>query len=169
MFMISNLKVYFKKGVSVCVKAMAYAKAVLILVKSVYNSKTSNEFYEVTFTKIGRKWYCDVPGFPKELFEHTLLVGGANKFLEYYSHGETRIKTTIKIANEIDDNFFCGSRLYKTQSTLTGGAFYRDPSGNFDEEIWLCPVTLFLFGKYPDRILIYRINNNVLSCPIYFK
>lgn len=169
MFMISNLKVYFKKGVSVCVKAMAYAKAVLILVKSVYNSKTGNEFYEVTFTKIGRKWYCDVPGFPKELFEHTLMVGGANKFLEYYSHGETRIKTTIKIANEIDDNFFCGSRLYKTQSTLTGGAFYRDPSGNFDEEIWLCPVTLFLFGKYPDRILIYRINNNVLSCPIYFK
>lgn len=167
--MISNLKVYFKKGVSVCVKAMAYAKAVLILVKSVYNSKTGNEFYEVTFTKIGRKWYCDVPGFPKELFEHTLMVGGANKFLEYYSHGETRIKTTIKIANEIDDNFFCGSRLYKTQSTLTGGAFYRDPSGNFDEEIWLCPVTLFLFGKYPDRILIYRINNNVLSCPIYFK
>ena len=67
MFMISNLKVYFKKGVSVCVKAMAYAKAVLILVKSVYNSKTGNEFYEVTFTKIGRKWYCDVPGFPKEL------------------------------------------------------------------------------------------------------
>lgn len=167
--MISNLKVYFKKGVSVCVKAMAYAKAVLILVKSVYNSKTGNEFYEVTFTKIGRKWYCDVPGFPKELFEHTLMVGGANKFLEYYSHGETRIKTTIKIANEIDDNFFCGSRLYKTQSTLTGGAFYRDPSGNFDEEIWLCPVTLFLFGKYPDRILIYRINNNMLSCPIYFK
>ena len=167
--MISNLKVYFKKGVSVCVKAMAYAKAVLILVKSVYNSKTGNDFYEVTFTKIGRKWYCDVPGFPKELFEHTLMVGGANKFLEYYSHGETRIKTTIKIANEIDDNFFCGSRLYKTQSTLTGGAFYRDPSGNFDEEIWLCPVTLFLFGKYPDRILIYRINNNVLSCPIYFK
>lgn len=167
--MISNLKVYFKKGVSVCVKAMAYAKAVLILVKSVYNSKTGNEFYEVTFTKIGRKWYCDVPGFPKELFEHTLMVGGANKFLEYYSHGETRIKTTIKIANEIDDNFFYGSRLYKTQSTLTGGAFYRDPSGNFDEEIWLCPVTLFLFGKYPDRILIYRINNNVLSCPIYFK
>lgn len=167
--MISNLKVYFKKGVSVCVKAMAYAKAVLILVKSVYNSKTGNEFYEVTFTKIGRKWYCDVPGFPKELFEHTLMVGGANKFLEYYSHGETRIKTTIKIANEIDDNFFCGSRLYKTQSTLTGGAFYRDPSGNFDEEIWLCPVTLFLFGKYPDRILIYRIKNNVLSCPIYFK
>ena len=167
--MISNLKVYFKKGVSVCVKAMAYAKAVIVLIKSVYNSKTGNGFYEVSFTKIGRKWYCDVPGFPKELFEHTLMVGGASKFLEYYSRGEIRIKANIKIANEMDDKYFCGSRLYKNSSTLTGGAFYKDPSGNFDEEIWLCPVTLFLLGKYPERILIYRINKNVLSCPIYFE
>lgn len=167
--MISNLKVCFKKGVSVCVKAMAYAKAVIVLIKSVYHSKMGNGFYEVSFTKIGRKWYCDVPGFPKELFEHTLMVGGASKFLEYYSRGEIRIKATIKIANEMDDKYFCGSRLYKNSSTLTGGAFYKDPSGNFDEEIWLCPVTLFLLGKYPERILIYRINKNLLSCPIYFE
>ena len=97
------------------------------------------------------------------------MVGGASKFLEYYSRGEIRIKATIKIANEMDDKYFCGSRLYKNRSTLTGGAFYKDPSGNFDEEIWLCPVTLFLLGKYPERILIYRINKNVLSCPIYFE
>ena len=120
-------------------------------------------------TSDGQQWYCDVPGFPKELFEHTLMVGGASKFLEYYSRGEIRIKATIKIANEMDDKYFCGSRLYKNSSTLTGGAFYKDPSGNFDEEIWLCPVTLFLLGKYPERILIYRINKNVLSCPIYFE
>ena len=167
--MISNLKVYFKKGVSVCVKAMAYAKAVLILVKSVYNSKTGNEFYEVTFTKIGRKWYCDVPGFPKELFEHTLMVGGASKFLEYYSRGESKIVATIRATTAEGEKFFCGSRLHKISSTLTGGAFYKDPSGNFNEEIWLCPVTLFLLGKYPERILIYKINKNYLHCPIYIE
>ena len=167
--MISNLKVYFKKGVSVCVKAMAYAKAVLILVKSVYNSKTGNEFYEVTFTKIGRKWYCDVPSFPKELFEHTLMVGGASKFLEYYSRGESKIVATIRATTAEGEKFFCGSRLHKISSTLTGGAFYKDPSGNFNEEIWLCPVTLFLLGKYPERILIYKINKNYLHCPIYIE
>ena len=167
--MISNLKVYFKKGVSVCVKAMAYAKAVLILVKSVYNSKTGNEFYEVTFTKIGRKWYCDVPSFPKELFEHTLMVGGASKFLDYYSRGESKIVATIRATTAEEEKFFCGSRLHKISSTLTGGAFYKDPSGNFIEEIWLCPVTLFLLGKYPERILIYKINKNYLHCPIYFE
>ena len=169
MFMISNLKVYFKKGVSVYVKAMAYAKAVLILVKSVYNSKTGNEFYEVTFTKIGRKWYCDVPSFPKELFEHTLMVGGASKFLDYYSRGESKIVATIRATTAEEEKFFCGSRLHKISSTLTDGAFYKDPSGNFDEEIWLCPVTLFLLGKYPERILIYKINKNYLHCPIFFE
>ena len=165
----SNLKTYFKKSVSVCKKGFAYVRAISVLVKATYQRMVGNGYYEVTFTKIGRKWYCDVPGFPKELFEHTLMVGGASKFLEYYSRGDNMIKATIKIANEMDDRHFCGSRLYKDSSTITGGAFYKDPSGNFNEEIWLCPVTLFLLGKYPERILIYRINKNVLSCPIYFE
>ena len=31
------------------------------------------------------------------------------------------------------------------------------------------PLTLFLLGRYPERILIYKINNNHLHCPIYFE
>ena len=154
----SNLKTYFKNVVSVCKKGFAYVKVIPVLIKAVCQRLVGNGYYEVAFTKIG-----------KELFEHTLMVGGASKFLEYYSRGENMIKATIKIANEMDDRHFCGSRLYKNSSTLTGGAFYKDPSGNFNEEIWLCPVTLFLLGKYPERILIYRINKNVLSCPIFFE
>ena len=165
----SNLKTYFKKSVSVLKKGFAYVKAISVLVKAVYHRLTCNGYYEVPFIKIGRKWYCEVPGFPKELFEHTLMVGGASKFLDYYSRGENRIVATIKIANEMDDKWFCGSRLYKNSSTLTGGAFYKDPSGNFNEEIWLCPVTLFLLGKYPERILIYKINKNILACPIFIE
>lgn len=33
--------------------------------------------------------------------------------------------------------------------------------------IALCPVTLFLLGRYPERILIYKINKNHLHCPIF--
>ena len=118
---------------------------------------------------MGKKWYCDVPGFPKELFEHTLMVGGASNFLDYYSRGESKIVATIRATTEEEEKFFCGSRLHKISSTLTGGAFYKDPSGNFNEEIWLCPVTLFLLGKYPERILIYKINKNYLHCPIFIE
>lgn len=161
--------IYFEKGVAACKKLFAYLKALIVLIKAFYHSRTNNGFYEVSFTKMGRKWHCYVPGFPKELFEHTLMVGGASKFLDYYSRDENKIKATIRVADEMEDKWFCGSRLYKTESTLTGGAFYKDPSGNFNEEIWLCPVTLFLLGRYPERILLYRINNNVLSCPIFFE
>ena len=165
----SNLKTYFKNVVSVLKKGFAYVMVIPVLIKAVYHRLVGNGYYDVSFIKIGRKWYCEVPNFPKELFEHTLMVGGASKFLDYYSRDENRIVATIKVANEMDDKHFCGSRLYKNSSTLTGGAFYKDPSGNFNEEIWLCPVTLFLLGKYPERILIYRINKNVLSCPIFFE
>ena len=106
----SNLNTYFKNVVSVCKKSFAYAKVVPVLIKAVYQRLVGNGYYEVAFTKIGRKWYSNVPGFPKEQFEHTLMVGGASKFLEYYSRGENKIKATIKIANEMDDRHFCGSR-----------------------------------------------------------
>ena len=167
--MMSNLKTYFRTSVSVCKRTWAYAKAIVVLVKASLRGLFSNGFYDVSFVKIGKKWYCEVPGFPKELFEHTLMVGGASKFMEYYSRGDDRLVATIRVADETEEKWFCGSRLIKTSSTLTGGAFYKDPSGNFNEEIWLCPVTLFLLGKYPERILIYRINKNVLSCPIFFE
>ena len=165
----SNFKTYFKKSVSVCKKGFAYVKVIPVLIKAVYQRLVGNGYYDVAFTKIGRKWYCEVPGFPKELFEHTLMVGGAAKLLEYYSRGDNKIVAKIKIANEMEDNQYCGFRLYKNNSTLTGGAFYKDPSGFFNEEFWLCPVTLFLLGKYPERILIYKINKNHLHCPIYFE
>ena len=70
----SNLKTYFKKSVSVCKKSSAYIRAILVLAKALYHAMVGNGNYEVSFTKIGRKWYCNVPGFPKELFEHTLMV-----------------------------------------------------------------------------------------------
>lgn len=165
----SKLTTYFKESVSVLKKGFAYARVVPVLLLALLKRLAGDGFYEVSFTKIGRKWYCNVPGFPKELFEHTLMVGGAAKFLEYYSRGESEIKAVIKIANEKEDQNYCGMRLYKTQSTLTGGAFYKDPGEFFTEEIWLCPVTLFLLGRYPKRILIYKINKNHLHCPIFIE
>ena len=165
----SELKTYLKKSVSVCKKGFAYVRVISVLLKATCHRLVGDGCYNVSFIKIGRKWYCEVPGFPKELFEHTLMVGGAAKFLEYYSRGEDKIVATIRVATAKEEQFFCGSRWHKISSTLTGGAFYKDPIGFFEEEIWLCPVTLFLLGKYPERILIYKINKNYLHCPIYLE
>ena len=102
---------------------------------------------------MGRKWYCEVPGFPKELFEHTLMVGGAAKLLDYHARGGKRIAMKVKITNEENGNI----GLVKNSSTLTGGAFYNELSGSVNEEIWLCPVTLFVLGKYPKNIQILEV------------
>ena len=128
-------------------------RAISALVKAVYHRLTCNGFYEVSFIKIGRKWYCEVPNFPKELFEHTLMVGGASKFLDYYARGRKRIAMKVKITNEENGNM----GLVKNSSTLAGGAFYNDLSGSVNEEIWLCPVTLFVLGKYPRNIQILEV------------
>ena len=31
------------------------------------------------------------------------------------------------------------------------------------------PSPLFLLGRYPERILIYKINKNHLHCPIFIE
>ena len=155
----SNLKTYFKKSVSVCKKGFAYVRAISVLAKAMYHRLTCNGYYEVAFTKIGRKWYCDVPGFPKELFEHTLMVGGAAKLLDYHARGGKRIAMKVKITNEANGNM----GLVKNSSTLAGGAFYNDLSGSVNEEIWLCPVTLFVLGKYPRNIQILEVRGCMLS------
>lgn len=79
--MMSKFKTYLRTSVSVCKRIRAYVKAIVVLIKAVFQRMTSNGFYEVSFMKIGRKWYCDVPDFPKELFEHTLMVGLLLNFL----------------------------------------------------------------------------------------
>ena len=146
----SNLKTYFKNVVSVCKKGFAYVRAVSVLVKATFHRMVGNGIYNVSFIKIGRKWYCEVPGFPKELFEHTLMVSGAAKFLDNHAGGAKRIAIKIQISDEGTGK----NRLAKNTSTLTGGAFYNDLSGSVNEEIWLCPVTLFLLGRYPKNIQI---------------
>ena len=149
----SNLKTYFKKSVSVLKKGFAYVRAISVLVKATCQRMVGNGIYNVSFIKINRKWYCEVPGFPKELFEHTLMVGGAAKLLDYHAKGGKRIAMKIKITNEENGNL----GLVKNSSTLTGGAFYNDLSGSVNEEIWLCPVTLFVLGKYPKNIQILEV------------
>ena len=129
----SNLKTYFKNVVSVCKKGFAYARAVSVLVKATYQRMVGNGIYNVSFIKIGRKWYCEVPGFPKELFEHTLMVGGASKLLDYHARGGKRIAMKVKITNEENGNmelvkniFFNTDKLVensKVKISYTGNLF----------------------------------------------
>ena len=162
----SRMKDFFKKSVCACQLGLAYVKAAGVLVRAAIGRFWSNGFYHVWFVKKGGKWYCEVPGFPKPLFEHTMMVGGEAKLLEYYSRGDEHIEVEFKVADDEEAQHYCGMQLTLSESSLTSGAFYK---GGIDGEVWLCPVTLFLLGRYPKNILIYRIHKNNLHCPMYFE
>lgn len=160
----SNFKIYFKKSVFVCKKSFVYIRVIFVFVKVLYYVMVGNGNYEVLFIKIGCKWYCNVLGFFKELFEYMFMVGGVFNYFEYYFCGENEIVVIIRIVKEWEDKFYCGVRLYKVSFILMGGVFYKDLSGNFGEEFWFCFVILFLLGKYLKLIFIYKINKNYLYC-----
>lgn len=72
------------------------------------------------------------------------MVRGVHKVFEKTAKGKARVTFEVNTKHDLGTNI-----MIKKKSTLTGGAYY-DYNGM---EIWLCPVTLFVFwGKYPKVI-----------------
>ena len=129
------MKYHLEKLVSVCKLLPVYCKALVALVKAVYNCMKTHGYYTEDFVKIGKKWYCIVPGFPKWLFGHTLMVGSSAKLIEYCSQVDIEVNARVKVAEAYKDKYYCGMSLIKNSSTLTGGAFYRSNVNESQEEI----------------------------------
>lgn len=110
----------------------------------------------IRFYREGSRWYADLPeyiqaGGTKEDCE---MVCGADEWLEIISQGESEV--TLRI----DSEPFEAAEFLKLESVDTDalfeGAYYRVQSYKgidySHRNMWLCPVTLFVFGKYPDKI-----------------
>ena len=55
------MKDLFKQCVHVCQLGCAYVQAVGVLVWASWKRLGSNGIQRVSFKKVGRKWYCEVP------------------------------------------------------------------------------------------------------------
>lgn len=121
--------------------------------------ETTRKFY-----KEEGKWYIDLPEFLELNLgtkDNLLMVGGSDTFLDKLSNNGTEV--TIRFSNVTFEE--CEDVLYRTglgfdegyleevgHPIVDGGAYYK--SVKQDHELWLCPVTKFVFqGNYP--ILIY--------------
>lgn len=151
---------------------MSITKLVKMLAGAITARK---EEYEINFVKDGGIWYIDVPNWPWKR-DNLAMVAGADKMMDLLANspqndkGANHVRLRIKPASEqvdpdtlqqlLDDDWV---ELAQIDSSLTGGAtytakghamegFYRvDPwSGeHLSRTLWLCPVTLFVFGQYP--------------------
>ena len=101
-------------------------------------------------------WYVDFPGWP---FDHgnLMMVAGADDLCDYLSDDGKVARVTVVPSNKPLDlpDQAC---LIQGKHSLTGGSHYRVtrlPGFRMDE-IWLCPVTLFVLGQYPKYLYIKK-------------
>ena len=102
-------------------------------------------------------WYADLPDFieaggDKEMCQ---MVAGADLWLDFISNNGCEI--TLEISDEMGTNRLIMEGILGDEDG--GGAIYL--AHEYNEEpvgtpMWLCPVTLFVFGKYP-KIIYYSV------------
>ncbi len=105
-----------------------------------------------------RRWYVDFPGWP---FDHhnLMMVAGADDLCEFLSDDDKFAHVSVIPSNKQLDKpgYAC---LVQGRHSLTGGSFYNVTGlEGFEREIWLCPVTLFVLGRYPKYIYIKKTDS----------
>lgn len=136
---------------------------IIILIK---NQLIHKKHYKLHFIAeqdktLGKRWFYDFKhwGFPHENLE---MVSGADELCEYYANGNDEVTVKIMASNKpiknIDDIYdtFVGEEFPTPtfeDKYLFGRTYERISDG---KEMWICPVTLFVLGRYPKYIYIKK-------------
>lgn len=115
-----------------------------------------------------KRWYYDFKhwGFAHGNLE---MVSGADDICELYANGKNEVTVNIicskhpllDIENKYDE--YIGNNLISTNNSFIDkylwGRTYECHNFNGKDEkkkMWICPVTLFVLGRYPNYIYIKR-------------
>lgn len=97
-----------------------------------------------TFKKEEGKWYIDLPEW-QESKSALQMVAGADVLLDELSNNQTSIQISI---STIEKPLDYATLKKMINIPLTGGALYHLGL----KPIWLCDVTKFVFGEFPQQI-----------------
>lgn len=124
-------------------------------VKFLTSITDKKDHYVISFNKESdNKWYCDIPNWPGT-HHQTMMVAGSDKLLDCFNDGSNRVTLDVYTVNKAPEDYI---KLSKTYSTLTGGADYDVlDHPELPPHLWICPVTLFVLGQYPDNLYIKHI------------
>lgn len=99
------------------------------------------------------EWYIDIPQWPEDNIAALQMVAGADEMLDIVSGFKNEVK--LVIATE-DKSYTYKLKYTGDASAQYGeGAFYLCTDVRDDEfrhPLWLCDVTLFIFGSFPKTI-----------------
>ena len=100
-------------------------------------------------------WYVDFPNWP---FDHhnLMMVSGADDLCAFLS--DDNLYTNVKVIPSDEEQDHPGyAKLIQKDHSLTGGSTYEVTGlEGFERDIWLCPVTLFVLGRYPKYLYVKK-------------
>lgn len=109
---------------------------------------------KIRFYNRDGRWFADLPHFLEAggTEDDCEMVAGANDWLDILSG----YKDSVTL--EISPNTPLQEQLHMYSSDEFGATYiaheYKEETIN--HQLWLCPVTLFVFGEYP-AVLNYRV------------
>ena len=116
-----------------------------------------------------KRWYYDFKhwGFDKQNLE---MVSGADTLCELYANGKDEVTIDI-MASRRDLGYislydhFKGEEMMKSWDRFLFGRTYKAGNCTYTKGIekktfWICPVTLFVLGRYPKHLYIKRHNEH---------
>ncbi len=105
------------------------------------------------YKEADNRWYVDLPEWTGDKSELE-MVAGADVMLGYMSEGQSEVTVTLS------ETHFEGADVlhFLSEATEIGnGAYYEMhwyKGIHLDLKMWLCDVTIFVFGKFPDKIYV---------------
>lgn len=134
-----------------------------MLVKSVLGMKRE---YTLSFEQDpDSRWYVIFPGWPLER-AHLEMVAGADDMLNLLDKQEQKHLVTVSVIPSSKQRQLEGYiQLTCVKSSLSGGGFYTvqglegwgTPGAKREKQLWLCPVTLCVLGRYPKYIYVKTV------------
>lgn len=109
------------------------------------------QFYKTTTGE----WFLDSPEYVKEggNWAELQMVAGADEFLD--SLGEGKDFVSVKVLSNPEGIQLTQKLVRMDYIPNQVGKHYQDFMTN--KLMWLCPVTLFVFGEYPAEIYYQKL------------
>lgn len=117
-----------------------------------------------SFYKEEGLWYIDLPEFLEQGLgtrANLLMVDGADTFLDELSNNGDNVRVQIDtlpydgMQHHLEKTRMGLDKEYlamKGHAPVEYGAYYQD--GASGHVLWLCPVTEYVFGRYPENIYL---------------
>lgn len=135
---------------------------VKMLVKSVLGMKRE---YSLSFEQDpDLRWYVVFPGWPLNR-GHLEMVAGADDMLNLLDKAHKHYVTVSAIPSSKQRQREDYIQLTRVKSSLGCGGFYTvqglegwgNPNAKREKQLWLCPVTLCVLGRYPKFIYVKTV------------